>query len=63
MRISSKSIFCNDTVFDASFAYSYPIILPLDDILVTSDERFSVEISYTMCEGLKHLRYAVQKLE
>ena len=63
MRISSKSIFYNGTVFDASFAYSYPIILPLDDILVSAGQRFSVEISYIMCAGLKHLRYAVSRCE
>ncbi len=59
LRISSKTTFHDGATFDSSFAYCYPVILPLRDIVVKKGDRLLVNLSYRMCEGFEGLKYAV----
>ena len=61
VRISSKTIFYDKTFFDYSFAYSYPIILPIDTMHVGVGDIFVLHIKYNMCEGFKTLKYSINK--
>lgn len=61
LRISSQTIFSDGSAFDASFAYSYPIILPIDDCDVLAGDIFVVNISYELCGGFDKLRYSFFK--
>lgn len=62
LRISSKTIFNDGMTFDSSFAYCYPVILPVQDMAVKKGDRCLVSLSYKMCEGFNNLRYAVSKV-
>jgi predicted RNA methylase len=61
LRLSSKTIFIDKTNFDYSFAYSYPIVLPIESIDVKIADKVSVSISYTLCGGWNSLKYNVKK--
>lgn len=62
IRISSKTIFHDNSVFDYSFAYSYPIILPINDMNVRKNDKFLVKISYNLCGGFNSLKYLISKI-
>lgn len=62
LRISSETIFADNSKLDASSAYSYPVILPVEKIKVAPGDTISVELSYIMCEGFNNLRYMVKKI-
>jgi predicted RNA methylase len=61
LRLSSTTIFWSGERFGASFAYCYPILLPLEPRLVEIGERYQVSIRYRMCEGLGSLSYNVAR--
>jgi predicted RNA methylase len=61
VRLSSKTIFFDNSTFDYSFAYSYPIILPADNFTVNKGDKFLVEISYILCGGFDSLKYKITK--
>ncbi len=61
IRITGKTFFCDGSDFDYSVAYSFPIILPIDDIKVKNGDEFVVSISYTLCSGFKTLKYSIKK--
>jgi predicted RNA methylase len=62
MRISSKTILYDNSKFSDSFAYSFPIILPIKDVKVKKGDNFLISLFYTMCKGLKNLKYEVIKI-
>jgi predicted RNA methylase len=59
IRISNRSIFCDGSAFGASFAYSYPIILPVPPLEVKRSDMMTLCLAYQMCEGFQSLRYSV----
>lgn len=61
LRISGKSIFSDGSSFDYSFAYSYPIILPIIDTPVEKGDIVLVDFSYIMCGGFNSLKYKISK--
>jgi predicted RNA methylase len=50
-----------DTLADTP-AYSYPIILPVDEIAVSEGDRFALHLRYRLCEGFGGLKYHLEKL-
>ncbi|MBP9751697.1 MAG: 50S ribosomal protein L11 methyltransferase [Candidatus Moranbacteria bacterium] len=62
IRISSETIFSDKSVFSASFAYSYPIILPIETHAVSIGDRFRINISYKLCQGFDGFGYACIKI-
>lgn len=61
LRISTRTTFHDGVTFDSSFAYCYPVILPLRDIAIKKGERCLISLSYRMCEGFDKLKYSVKK--
>jgi len=61
IRISSDTIFFDDSVLGATFAYSYPIILPIKEIVVKKGDILKVDISYKLCGGMHTLHYSIKK--
>lgn len=59
LRLSSRTIFYDGSTFDGSFAYCYPIILPINSHKVSKGDKVCVHLSYNMCEGFRTLRYSV----
>ncbi len=59
LRISSLTVFYDGSILDGTYAYSYPLILPLEDIHVNGNEEFNVDFSYRLCGGLRTLVYGV----
>lgn len=59
LRLSSKTFFWDGSSFDSSFAYCYPIILPINKLKVSKGDKICVRLSYNMCEGFRTLRYSV----
>lgn len=62
LRISNETIFADGSTLDSSSAYGYSIILPITHANVHEGDTFSVELSYSLCEGFNNLRYAVTKI-
>ncbi|QQR82340.1 50S ribosomal protein L11 methyltransferase [Candidatus Campbellbacteria bacterium] len=61
IRISSESMFCDKTKFWDSFAYSYPILLPVDAQNVKQGDVLKLNLKYEMCGGFKTLSYSLVK--
>lgn len=61
IRISDTSYFYDKTTFNSSFAYSYPIILPIEEYTVSKGDKFLVHISYELCKGFNNLKYSITK--
>lgn len=59
LRLSSESVFWDGSKLDATYAYSYPLILPLTTSVVKAGEVLQVKLRYTLCGGMKTLRYEV----
>lgn len=60
LRIRSISEFWDGSRFGASFAYCYPILLPIKPMAVAPGNRYRVSLQYRMCEGFGSLRYGVE---
>lgn len=59
LRLSGITEFFDGSTFEFSFAYSYPIILPVDLIKVKKGDILSVNLKYILCEGFPNLAYNV----
>lgn len=60
VRLSGESIFFDGSTLGATYAYSYPVILPIASRTVHKGEVLNVKIRYTICGGMKTLKYAVE---
>lgn len=61
LRISSETEFFDGSTFWGSFAYSYPIVLPIERAEVSRGDVLLVRLSYTLCGGFNTLTYSVEK--
>lgn len=61
LRISSKTIFYDNSQLGATFAYCYPIILPIVEQQVKKGDKFVVSLSYELCGGFDTLNYSADK--
>lgn len=59
LRLSGESLFFDGSTLGATYAYSYPVILPIDTRKVTKGEILNVKIGYTICGGMQTLKWAV----
>lgn len=59
LRLSGETRFFDGSTLGESYAYSYPVILPIDTRAVAKGQALKVKIGYTICGGMKTLRYAV----
>ena len=60
LRLSGESTFFDGSTLGATYAYSYPVILPIETREVTAGQVLNVKISYTICGGMKTLRYSLE---
>ncbi len=60
LRLSGETTFWDGSTLGASYAYSYPLILPIAPREVRKGEVLPVRIRYTLCGGMKSLRYVVE---
>lgn len=60
LRLSSESIFCDGSRLGATYAYSYPVILPIETREVNKGDVLRVSIRYTLCGGMKTLHWAIE---
>ena len=61
VRLSGEAVFFDDSVLGATFAFNYPIILPINTTSVKIDDIFTVHLSYEICGGLQTLKYSINK--
>ena len=61
LRISIKTIFYDNSSVGATFAYCYPILLPIKEQQVQIGDNFVIKLSYNMCEGFDTLDYSINK--
>jgi len=62
VRISGKTVFSDKSTFGYSLSYSFPIILPIDPQVVAVGDTYKLDISYSMCEGPRKLKYSLRKV-
>lgn len=60
LRISSQTIFSDNSEFGYSFAYSYPIILPIDEKKVFKGDKVVIDICYKLCGGINNFSYTIK---
>lgn len=60
LRLSGESLFFDGSTLGATYAYSYPVILPVDTRNVIKGQVLKVKIGYTICGGMKTLRYSLE---
>ncbi|WP_310450204.1 50S ribosomal protein L11 methyltransferase [Sulfuritalea sp.] len=60
LRLNGETRFFDGSTLGASYAYSYPVILPIDTREVSKGQVLKVKIGYTICGGMKTLRYSVE---
>lgn len=58
--LSGETRFFDGSTLGATYAYSYPVILPIDTREVSKGQVLKVRIGYTICGGMKTLRYSVE---
>lgn len=61
VRISGKTIFSDNTTFENSTSYDFPMILPITETNVKIGECIVLNVSYNLCQGPEYLRYSVTK--
>jgi predicted RNA methylase len=61
IRISGKTTFSDKSSLGATFAYDYPLILPIESIKVKKGDIINVKIQYIANEGLSTLSYKAIK--
>jgi predicted RNA methylase len=61
IRISNQTVFCDGSTFGYSFAYCYPIILPISPMTVKKGDKLLVKLAYDMCGGFSGLTLEVTK--
>ena len=59
IRIQGLTIFADQTTFQNSTAYDFPIILPIESMDVQKGDILKLSISYTLCGGASALKYKV----
>jgi predicted RNA methylase len=62
VRLTGETYFSSGEKFKNSTSYSFPMILPVDEIDVTKGDTIRVQMNYRMCEGPSHLKYKVFKI-
>lgn len=63
VRISGQTVFFDKSIFNCSSAYSFPLILPIQDIKVKKGDEFDVNLSYTLCGAQGDIRYSISKIK
>ena len=59
IRLSGEVTFSDDSKLGATFAFNYPIILPMDSLTADIGDIFMVHVKYEMCAGFKTLAYSI----
>lgn len=60
IRLSGKTVFCDGSQLGGTFAYSYPLILPVKKMRLKKGQTLSLEIKYVMSGGMSTLKYSVR---
>jgi predicted RNA methylase len=63
VRISNQTTLSKKEIFGSSEAYCMPLILPIKEHRVKKGDKFSLNLTYRMCKGLKTLKYSLTKLK
>lgn len=61
IRLSGKTTFYDNSTLGATYAYDYPIILPIDEISVAKGDTIYVSLSYTISGGLQSVKFSASK--
>lgn len=59
LRLSGTTTFCDGSRLGATFAYSYPLILPVPAMRVKPGATFDVTLTYIVAGGMGSLKYSV----
>lgn len=61
VRLSGKTTFYDGSTLGGTFAYDYPLILPIAETSVKKGEVYIVDLQYKVCGGMNTLRYSLHK--
>lgn len=61
VRLSGETTFFDNSKLGATFAYDYPIILPIKNTTVKTGDKFDLGLSYEISGGMKTLKYSLTK--
>lgn len=63
LRLSGVTTFCDGSKLSATFAYSYPLILPIPEIRVEPGCALNIELNYVAGMGMRNVNYSVRQLK
>jgi predicted RNA methylase len=58
IKITSVTIFPDDSILGSTSSYCMPLILPLPEMKVEKGDKVLIRINYKLCEGMKKLDYS-----
>jgi predicted RNA methylase len=61
IRLSGKTTFYDKSTLGGTFAYDYPLILPIAEMKVVKGDLFKVNLEYKICGGMGSLKYSISK--
>jgi predicted RNA methylase len=61
VRLSGKTTFHDGSTLGGTFAYDYPLILPISETVVKKGETYVVDLQYKVCGGMNTLKYSLNK--
>jgi len=61
VRLSAVTTLCDKSLLEGTFAYSYPIILPVETQIVKEGEVFMLKIEYELNGGMDKLKYKLTR--
>lgn len=61
LRVTTKTTFWDGATLGHSFAYCYPILLPVAPMRVRSGDLVRIKLSYTMCDDMTDLDWSVSR--
>lgn len=61
IRLRGQTTFFDGSVLGATYAYDYPIILPVDELHVAKGDVISLRLAYRLCGGMQTLSYSAEK--
>lgn len=62
IKISGETVFYDNSKLGATFAYDYPLILPVKNMHVNTSDKFMIKLCYNLCGGFDKLTYSICKI-
>ena len=60
LRITGDTMFCDGSTLGGTYAYSYPVIVPIEERRVQPGDEIILDLSYTVSGGMSSFKYVIK---